>query len=172
MLPTQMDADRFVELYEETLDDVYRYASRLTGGDRVRTDELVQETYLGVMRRLGSETATSVEPTRAYLIVACRNRFLDQLRSERRRRRREQRAATTDRAIDPIDTTDLDGGRATTALGSLSDARRAALVLRYVDDLTVAQVADELGRSLSATESLLARARNELRAALDDGRTS
>jgi RNA polymerase sigma factor (sigma-70 family) len=45
----------------------------------------------------------------------------------------------------------------------LSDVERAALVLRYIDDLPVSAVAAVLGRSPEATESLLARARRHLR---------
>ena len=37
--------------------------------------------------------------------------------------------------------------------------------LRYVDDLPVAQVADDLGRTLHATEALLVRARSAFRTA-------
>jgi RNA polymerase sigma-70 factor (ECF subfamily) len=37
------------------------------------------------------------------------------------------------------------------------------LSLRYLDDLTVPEVADALGRSVHATESLLARARRAFR---------
>ena len=37
------------------------------------------------------------------------------------------------------------------------------LVLRYVDDMTVAQAADELGISTHAAESLAARAMRRLR---------
>ena len=48
-------------------------------------------------------------------------------------------------------------------LRTVSDRQRAALVLRYVDDLSVAEVAESLGLTVHATESLLARARGELR---------
>ena len=40
---------------------------------------------------------------------------------------------------------------------------QAVLSLRYLDDLTVPAVADALGRSVHATESLLARARRAFR---------
>jgi RNA polymerase sigma-70 factor (ECF subfamily) len=43
------------------------------------------------------------------------------------------------------------------------------LVLRYVDDLSVAEVAREMGRSVHATESLLTRARTALRAVVAKG---
>lgn len=171
MLHSDMETVDFVELYERTLDEVYRYASRVAGGDRIRTDELVQETYLSVMRRLRNDEAP-IEPNLAYLLVTCRSRFLDQLRSERRRRIREERVARSDAAVAPIDPSDLDPGRITRELGELPDAQRAALVLRYVDDLEVADVAEHLGRSVRATESLLARARTALRTAFHEGTTS
>lgn len=166
-----METVDFVELYERTLDEVYRYASRLTGGDRVRTDELVQETYLSVMRRIGNDDPP-IEPNLAYLLVTCRSRFIDQLRSDRRRRLREERVAGSDAAVAPIDPSDLDPGRATAALGQLRDDQRAALVLRYVDDLEVADVAELLDRSVRATESLLVRARTALRTAFHEGTSS
>ncbi len=153
----------FEEFYERSVDPVYRYASRLTGGDPVRTDELVQETYLGVL-----SADADGEPTTSYLITACRHRFLDQLRSEQRRRRREQHVAAP-AAVPPVDPAEIRAGPAVAALATLSDEHRAALVLRYVDDLTVRDVARHLGRRVRATESLLVRARLALRAAYREG---
>jgi len=166
LLPTMENVD-IVELYEHTLDDLYRYASRLTGGDRMRTDELVQETYLTVLRRLGSDRPPA-DITISYLTVTCRSRFIDQLRSERRRRRREERATRSEIQADPIDVTDVRADEAVAALATLSDDQLAALVLRYVDDLCVEAVAVQLGRSVRATESLLVRARRALRAAFHE----
>ena len=48
-------------------------------------------------------------------------------------------------------------------LADLPDRERAALMLRYVDDLAVPEVAALLQLSVHATESLLARARTRLR---------
>lgn len=79
MMHSGMATADFELFYERSVDAVYRYASRLTGGDRVRTDELVQETYLGVLR-----ADHDAEPTTSYLLTAGRNRFLDHLRSEQR----------------------------------------------------------------------------------------
>jgi CubicO group peptidase (beta-lactamase class C family) len=44
----------------------------------------------------------------------------------------------------------------------VSPAHRLVLVLRFVDDLTVGEIARLIGRSIHATESLLVRARREL----------
>ena len=49
-------------------------------------------------------------------------------------------------------------------LAALPPLQRAALVLRYGDDLPVGEVARIVGKSVHATESLLARGRSALRA--------
>ena len=48
------------------------------------------------------------------------------------------------------------------ALRALSSEHRLVLVLKYLDDLTVQQLASTLDRSPQAIESLLARARRAL----------
>jgi RNA polymerase sigma-70 factor (ECF subfamily) len=153
----------FLALYDRSVDDVHRYASRLTGGDRARAEELVQETYLGVLRRL--HAGDDLDLSTGYLIAACRSRFLDDLKAADRRHRREMRAALGARpgTDDPADRA---VHAATDALAALPPDQRAALVLRYVDDLAVPDVARHLDRSIHATESLLARARAALRAHL------
>lgn len=163
-----MSADRHPEhavlaLYDRSVDDLHRYASRLTGGDRARAEELVQETYLGVLRRL--RAGEQLELSTGYLIAACRSRFLDDLKAAERRHRRELRVARTSGTTDHDPAEGIDH-EATDALAGLPPDQRAALVLRYVDDLPVPDVARHLGRSIHATESLLARARTALRAQL------
>jgi RNA polymerase sigma-70 factor (ECF subfamily) len=159
MGPDERTTDQAVlDLYDRSLIEVYRYASRLTGNDRAATDELVQDTFLDLVRhvRSGGEMPTDV----GWLIVTCRHRFLDSMRAQRRRLRREE-AAVSDRSrrtTGAVDDARLD------ALVLLPTDQRAALVLRYVDDLPVPEVARQLGRSVHATESLLARARAALRA--------
>ena len=99
-----------------------------------------------------------------FVITACRNRFLDDVRSAKRRRLREVRAVG--RPVAGTDPADGVGHDATDAMRSLPAEQRAAMVLRYVDDLPVAEVARQLGRSVHATESLLARAKATLRTRL------
>ena len=147
-----------VELYERTIDAVYRYASRLCGHDRAAAEELVQDTYLQVVHLVRTGSPQVVDT--GWLIVTCRSRFLDRLRSQRRREAREDAAVRRLPAgVAPPESSD-----ATDRLGGLPADQRAALVLRYVDDLPVPEVARLLGRSVHATESLLARGRAGLRA--------
>lgn len=68
--------------------------------------------------------------------------------------------------VDPWDAV-IDQARAGEVLASLPAQYRSVLVLRYLDDLGVPECADLLGRSVRATESLLARARNAFRSAYE-----
>jgi RNA polymerase sigma factor (sigma-70 family) len=52
------------------------------------------------------------------------------------------------------------------ALATLPARQRAALVLRYYEDLSEQETADLLGCSVAAAKSLVARGSQELRAAL------
>jgi RNA polymerase sigma-70 factor (ECF subfamily) len=71
-------------------------------------------------------------------------------------------------AQDPWDA-QLDAAAAHAALSRLSAHHRAALTLRYLDGLPVAEVAGGLGRSLHATETLLVRARAAFRRVYEEG---
>jgi RNA polymerase sigma-70 factor, ECF subfamily len=153
--PMLSDAD-VLDFYERTCAAVYRYASRLVGGDRARAEDLVQETYLTLVRQVRAGRSEPVDV--GWAIATCRSRFLDQLRRGRQRDRTALRSFERDGDGAAPDST------ATDALARLSDSQRAALVLRYVDDMPVAEVAAAMGRSVHATESLLARARESLRA--------
>ena len=61
----------------------------------------------------------------------------------------------------------LDAVRAHQTLEAIAIQHRAALTLRYLDDLSVPEVAVALGRTLHATEALLVRARASFRRAYD-----
>ncbi|MCU1400883.1 MAG: polymerase subunit sigma-24 [Acidimicrobiales bacterium] len=142
--------------YDRVSDDVYRYASRLVGGNRSRADDLVQDTFLTLVRQVRAGRDEPVDV--GWAITTCRSRFLDQLR------RGDRAERTQRRAFERRGSTDVDAPTpAMEALSRLGDAQRAALVLRYIDDMTVVDVAAALGRTVHATESLLVRAREALR---------
>jgi RNA polymerase sigma-70 factor (ECF subfamily) len=90
-----------------------------------------------------------------------------------RRLEREQRSlAAADVAsanmADPVNEW-LDAEAAYATLAHLPVAQRAALTLRYLDGLPVADVAELLGRTLHGTETLLARSRAALRRQYREG---
>jgi RNA polymerase sigma-70 factor, ECF subfamily len=151
---TVTDEASLVACYDQSVAHVYRCASRLTGNDRDRTDDLVQDVYLGLVRVARDATPYTVGI--GWLCLAARHRFLDGIRGADREHRRL-------RLVEPV----ADGSSEApdvTGLADLPDRERAALVLRYLDDLSVPEVAAEMGLTVHAAESLLARARRRMRA--------
>ena len=103
------------------------------------------------------------ELTVAWLVGVARHKLADHWRrSAREQRGLAEVAVLTEEAGDPWDE-HLDVQSAHAALARLPGPQRAALTLRYLDGLPVAEVAECVGRSLHATETLLVRARAALR---------
>jgi RNA polymerase sigma-70 factor (ECF subfamily) len=151
-----MSPDAFREFYRRVLPDVYGYVLRLCAGDRAQAEDLTQDVWLALIEelRLGRTERADIR----WLITVARSRFLDHARRERLRGSKLELI----RHVDEADTEPTDSD----VLGSLADLaplHRAVLVWRYVDNLPVADVAALVGRGLTATNSLLARARADLR---------
>jgi RNA polymerase sigma-70 factor, ECF subfamily len=151
-------------LCREGTSPVFRELLRLTGGDRQRAEDLTQETFVRALRQHGSGDGPSDQPelTVGWLIVVARRLFIDQIR----RQRREARAMDRLRFVRPRpfepDWHAINSVEALRLLAALDDEARAAIVLRYVHDLPVADIAKLLDRSVRATESTLVRARQRL----------
>lgn len=150
--------DDFVVWYDATVRVASAYAARLCGSDRSAAEDLVQDAYMTLLRRARSGALT--EATVGLITTTIRNKFLDGVRSARSDDRRLRLVSVTDapdRAGEaPVDVAD--------PTASLSARDRAALVLRYVDGMSLVDVATELGISVHAAESLLTRAKARARA--------
>ncbi|HTH06295.1 MAG TPA: RNA polymerase sigma factor [Ilumatobacteraceae bacterium] len=154
-----VDREAAREFFTHAIPDVYGYLlHRLR--DRVVAEDLTSETMVAAIRGLGSSPTEL--PSLAWLIGIARHKLLDHWRREARDQRHlEMISANTSRTtfVDDVP----DAGRAQDALALLSANYRAVLTLRYVDQLSVAEVATLMQRSFHATEKLLVRARAELR---------
>ena len=148
--------DRFAAFYRAHLSDVYGYLLRLCAGDQAQAEDLTQDVWLALVEELRKGRTERADVR--WLITVARSRFIDSARRERRRQskleliRREQ-----------LGDEEPTSGEVLDRLGQIQPLHRAVLVLRYVDDLSVPDVAAAVGRNLAATNSLLARARAELR---------
>jgi RNA polymerase sigma-70 factor, ECF subfamily len=148
-------------LYDEALPQVYGYLLARCG-QRAVAEDLTAETFLAAVDAVRAGPAPL---STGWLIGIARHKLVDHWR----RQGREQRALTAAGPAgpppdDPWDA-QLDVLRAREVLGRLGPHHRAALTLRYLDDLPVPQVASLLGRTVHATEALLVRARSAFRTA-------
>ena len=87
-----------------------------------------------------------------------RHKMIDHYRKATRDQRRLSLLAAGTDDVDELQTlADQEPARIVQALADLSPEHRLVLVLKYLDDLTVDQIAAALDRSSQAIESLLAR---------------
>ena len=151
----------FMACYRATFREVYAYAGVLAGSNRSAAEDVVQDVYTAVLRKARNGEVTSLSI--GYFITAVRRRWIDMWRSSGREERNLQLvAAPAANTTSPMEHAS-EAGLPTTMLQSLTDSERAAVVLRYVDDMTVAEVAQHLGVSTRAAESTLSRALARLR---------
>ena len=150
------DADRLTELYDVALPEVFRYLRSRCGSTEL-AEELASATFVQAALETSRGNAPNVSV--AWLITVARHKLVDHWR----------RQAIAERSLmlleggrvdepDPWDVV-LDQARAESVLAELPSHYRAALTLRYLDDLSVPECADYLHRTVHGTESLLSRAR-------------
>lgn len=162
--------------YDAAAPRVYAYLLGRCAGDRGLAEELTQQAFVAAVRDRGAFDGRSDPIT--WVIAIARNRLIDHLRRQEREERRHLRVVVREieverdhpgAAVDAApwhaaDTRD----QVLAILRLLPSAQRAALVLHHVDGLSVREIASQLGRSSSAVESLLARARERFRALFEE----
>jgi RNA polymerase sigma-70 factor (sigma-E family) len=150
------------DLYERHAPAAGRLAYLLTG-DRVLAEDLMQEAFVRVVGRFRHLRVP--DAFEAYLRRTIVNLHTSQLRRRRLERaylEREGRAEASTR--DP----DVDAREELwRAVLALPPRQRAAVVLRFYEDLSERETADALGCSPSAAKSLVARAMQTLRARIE-----
>ncbi|WP_019877878.1 RNA polymerase sigma factor [Sporichthya polymorpha] len=146
-------------LYDVALPQVYGYLLRRCGTQAVAED-LTAETFLAAVDATRRPDPPAIDV--AWLIGTARHKLVDHWRRLAREDRNLRAVEAPAEAEDPWDAT-LDALTAQAALERLGPHHRAALTLRYLDDLTVPQVAAALGRTRHATEALIVRARAAFR---------
>jgi RNA polymerase sigma-70 factor (ECF subfamily) len=154
---------RLAALYEEHLPVVFGFCrARLALHD---AEDVTAEVFRVTAEQLAADPAA--ELNRAWFLTAARNRIVDRWRREQRwRPRLAVLAAGSRREADGVD---LGPGEVIELLDTLPVMQRAVLLLHHVDGYPVKEVAAMLDRSPRAVESLLARGRRAMAAALAEG---
>lgn len=151
-----------LDLYDRALPQVFGYL-RPRCGDEAVAEDLTSETFMAAVDAVNRNAVSQL--TIAWLVGVARHKLVDHWR----RRAREERKLTRVQEQPPVEDDpwdrQLDLAHAHAVLAQLGRHHRSALTLRYLDDLSVPQVAEHLGRNVHATEALLVRARTAFRRA-------
>jgi RNA polymerase sigma-70 factor (ECF subfamily) len=152
----------FSELYRTHASDVYRFALFLSG-DPAMADDIVSETFIRLWHARSRVDLTTVK---GYLMAIARNLFLAEQRYSRRMTALDERAR--DNRPDPERRahSHLELQAALSALQTLPEIDRAAVLLRAEEGLPYEEVAAALGISAAAARVKVHRARLKLAQAL------
>jgi RNA polymerase sigma-70 factor (sigma-E family) len=164
--------EEFEQFVAGSADDLLR-TGFLVVWDLTSAEDLVQECLFQIARRW--PRVRSMEHPKAYARQVLVNLALDGAKRQHRHRseldlggrlaidnRYDEAAA---RALGAVEIT----SELIDALGGLAPRQRAALVLRYFEDLSEAQVAEILGCSVGTVKSTTSRALERLRQVLGQG---
>lgn len=160
------DASRaLVEVYQRR---VFALVSRmLAGRGRATIEDVAQDTFLQVFRRIGSFAASGAAKLSTWILTIAARRAIDELRKQRpallAEIERTSEARSDDRAIRQELVAAIEA-----ALRDLSPELRAAFVLREYHGLDYAEIARSLSIDLGTVKSRLSRARAALRARLTE----
>jgi RNA polymerase sigma-70 factor (sigma-E family) len=157
------EGGRLAALYEAHAPEAARLAYLLTG-DRALAEDVVHEAFVRLLGRF--RDLRHPEAFRAYL----RTTVVNMTRSHFRRRRVERAYVEREGRAPKVPSADLEGRHEMwDALQSLQPRQRAAIVLRYYEDLTEAQTAEVLGCAVGTVKSLVSRGLDRLRTEIPRG---
>ena len=160
--PRRDSPGSFEAVYRKHVRDVYGFSLSLLGNAE-DAEDVTQTTFLNAYRAL--QRGENVRNLRAWLLAiahnVCRQRF-------RTAARRPQEVELDPEAAEAfVDEDAPSAEEIRNAMAQLSFNQRTVLVLREIEGLTYEEIAQAMGLSLSAVETLLFRARRAVREQLE-----
>jgi RNA polymerase sigma-70 factor, ECF subfamily len=149
------DPDAFAALYRRHRDWVHRLAWRFTGNPQDALD-IVQETFLYLLQKLPGLRLTASLTTFLYPVV--KHLSLNLRRRRRADANEEVLLAIPDPTVEPAPRAEL-----ATALAGLPAEQREVLLMRFVDDMSLDEIAQALNVPPGTVKSRLHRALKTLR---------
>lgn len=155
----QQDPTRFAELYENNFHRVYAFIARRVR-DRAEAEDLTAEVFHQALSNLGRFEWRGV-PFAAWLLRIAANTLAD--RWQRASRVQEIPAETLESAEPRADQEVERRAMLFQLVERLPDDQRLVIVKRFVEQKSVREIAQELGRSEGAVKQLQFRALQNLR---------
>ncbi len=165
------DPEAFGRLYDRYVDLVFRYVLHRLG-DRALAEDITSETFLRALRRIGSLSYQGRDPGAWFLTIA-RNLVLDHLKSGRHRLELVTgELPDADRVTEgpePAVLRQVTNAELLRCVRRLPAEQQECIVLRFLQDMSVADTARVMGKNEGAIKALQHRAVRRLAALLPEG---
>jgi RNA polymerase sigma-70 factor (ECF subfamily) len=147
------DQEAFARIYEEYFDKIYRYIT-LKIGDAVEAEDLTQQVFLNSLRSISSFRWRG-KPFSAWLYRIAHNQVVDYLRKKKKVTvpLEETLVSGSDNPQQSAERK-LDIEQVLSAARHLTGAQREVISLRFTSELSIAQVAEVMGKSQGAVKAL------------------
>jgi len=174
-LRTTHDPEAFGKLYDLYVDQIYRFVY-FKVSSKEEAEDLTGEVFLKTWQYINEMGPASIDNLRAFLYQTARNTVIDFYRA---RGQREIMVLPTDEATGEQLKVDLadpkqdllkkvelssDIEEVKKSLQKLREEYREVIVLRFIEEMSVEETAEALGKSEGAVRVLLHRAISSLRA--------
>lgn len=164
----QRDPARFVELYEHSFEVVYAYISRRVR-DRSETEDLTAEVFRRALTNLPRFKWTGA-PFTAWLFRIASNLIADRSKRKAREGDPETEMAGNPKLTKQTQQSELEECERRSELfklvQGLAEDQRSVVEMRFAQEKSTREIAEELGRSEGAVKQLQFRALQALRAKL------
>ena len=161
----QNDPSRFAELYEQNFHRVYAYVARRVR-DRVEIQDLTAQVFHKALANLGKFKWRG-SPFAAWLYRIAANSIADRAK-QKMRESTDQPTPSSESST----ATDLEAverrARLFSAVDKLPEDQRRVIVMRFADEKSIREIAEELARSEGAVKQLQFRALENLRNRLNE----
>lgn len=164
------EAEAFGRLYDHYMPMIYRFIL-LRVAEREEAEDLTHQVFLKAWQKIGGYSEKGL-PFSSWLYRIARNSVIDHYRRTKPTANLEDEENSEELISKPdiLDKLDLksDAKRAFKAINTLKDSEKEVIIMRFIDDLPIKEVAEAIGKTEGAVKLAQHRALNKLRKILNE----
>ena len=166
--------NKFIQIYRQYVDEIYQYVFLRTGMSKVLAEDMTQEIFVDVFKGISSFRRLSSERTWIYKIA--QNKLNDFYRKQYRSKFeminfdtiQYEQFEDPSQDIQELMIKSFEREKVQSCLDGLLEQYKIVLILKYIDEKRVKDIASILGKSPKAIESILQRAKNAFMKAYEE----
>ena len=157
---------KFISVYQSHVDEIYQYVYMRTGLNQTISEDITQEIFMDIYKGIANFKGLCSERTWIYKIT--KNKINDFYRKQYKNKFKQCEIENdfVENIVDPsqdlqeIMIKSFERKKVEHCLRNLPDTYKIVLVLKYIDDKSVKEIASIVGKSTKAIESMLQRAKS------------